>query len=51
MSAEDQKFIVSTRVRVSRNLADYPLGPGITDKQRLEIMYKMSSAFEEMFKG
>jgi len=28
---EDGKFIISTRIRVGRNLADYPLGPGITN--------------------
>jgi len=29
-SEEDAKMIRSTRIRVGRNLADYPLGPGIT---------------------
>jgi len=29
-SAEDAKMIKSTRIRVGRNLAAYPLGPGIT---------------------
>ena len=28
----DAKMIVSTRIRVGRNLADYPLGPGITNE-------------------
>ena len=27
---EDAKLIVSTRIRVGRNLGDYPLGPGIS---------------------
>lgn len=27
----DGKMIVSTRIRVGRNLAEYALGPGITD--------------------
>jgi len=27
---EDASMIVSTRIRVGRNLADYPLGPGLT---------------------
>ncbi len=27
---EDAKMIKSTRIRVGRNLADYPLGPGLT---------------------
>jgi hypothetical protein len=29
-SAEDGAMILSTRIRVGRNLAGYPLGPGIT---------------------
>jgi hypothetical protein len=27
---EKKAFIVSTRIRVGRNLADFPLGPGIS---------------------
>ena len=27
---EEKAFIVSTRIRVGRNLADFPLGPGIS---------------------
>jgi hypothetical protein len=27
---EDEKLIVSTRIRVGRNFADYPLGPGLS---------------------
>ena len=27
---EDSKMIVSTRIRVGRNLAEFPLGPGLT---------------------
>jgi len=27
---EDAKMIRSTRIRVGRNLADFPLGPGVT---------------------
>jgi hypothetical protein len=30
-------MILSTRIRVGRNLAAYPLGPGITKDQRDEI--------------
>ena len=29
-SKEESDLIVSTRVRVGRNLADFPLGPGIS---------------------
>ena len=36
--ADEAAMIVSTRIRVARNLAGYPLGPGIyTPKQRGEI--------------
>jgi hypothetical protein len=27
---DPENMIVSTRIRVGRNLADYPLGPGLT---------------------
>jgi arginine kinase len=37
-------MIVSTRIRVGRNLAGYPLGPGITNQQRIEVMEKVVSA-------
>jgi len=29
-SDDDASMIISTRIRVGRNLADFPLGPGIT---------------------
>jgi creatine kinase/arginine kinase len=38
----DGHMIVSTRIRVGRNLAEYPLGPGITNEQRKEIESKVS---------
>lgn len=34
---EDAKMIKSTRIRVGRNLDGFPLGPGITNEQRLQI--------------
>ena len=40
-SAEDAAMIKSTRIRVGRNLADYPLGPGITKQQRNEVEQKV----------
>lgn len=43
---EEAKLIISTRIRVGRNLADYPLGPGITNQQRLEIEKKVSEALQ-----
>ena len=32
----DNEFIVSTRIRVGRNLDNFPLGPAISDEQRDE---------------
>jgi len=33
-TAQEASMIISTRIRVGRNLADFPLGPGITKDQR-----------------
>ena len=38
---EETKLIKSTRIRVGRNLADYPLGPGLSKEQRKEIETKV----------
>ena len=43
-------MIKSTRIRVGRNLAEYPLGPGITNEQRNEIMGKVVQACNQ-FEG
>jgi hypothetical protein len=43
-SEEDSAMVNSTRIRVGRNLADYPLGPGVSKEQRLEIMNKVVEA-------
>ena len=43
---EDAAMIVSTRIRVGRNLADYPLGPALTKEQRLEVMNKVVQAVQ-----
>jgi len=40
-SEEDAAMILSSRIRVGRNLAGYPLGPGISKEQRLEVMDKV----------
>ena len=53
-SAEDAAMVNSTRIRVGRNLAGYPLGPGVSKEQRLEIMKKVTEAcntFEGDLKG
>jgi len=49
-SEEDAALILSTRVRVARNMADYPLGPGVSKEQRLEIMNYVIAACEK-FEG
>jgi arginine kinase len=36
-NAEDAAMIVSTRIRVGRNLAEFPLGPGISKDQRDQV--------------
>jgi hypothetical protein len=36
-SEEEAKMIKSTRIRVGRNLEGFPLGPGITNQQRVQI--------------
>jgi len=53
-SPEDAEMIVSTRIRVGRNLDGFPLGPGVTKEQRLEIMNHVvtaASMFDEDLKG
>jgi protein-arginine kinase len=54
LTDEEHAMIISTRIRVGRNLADFPLGPGVTKEQRLEIMAKVVGAadtFEDDLKG
>merc|ERR1712147_171491 len=51
---EQSAMVNSTRIRVGRNFADYPLGPGVSKEQRLEIMNKVVEAcasFEGDLKG
>jgi protein-arginine kinase len=40
--------IISTRIRVGRNLADFPLGPGITKEQRDKVEELVSGALSKM---
>ena len=40
----DKDMIVSTRIRVGRNLDGYPLGPGLTKEQRTEIEERVVDA-------
>merc|ERR1719253_1730193 len=48
--ADEDKMINSTRIRVARNLAAYPLGTAVTREQRLEVESLVTSALAE-FKG
>jgi len=51
---EEAAMILSTRIRVGRNMDGYPLGPGVSKEQRLEIMAKVVEAcnqFEGDLKG
>ena len=42
------EYIVSTRIRVGRNLADFPLGPAISKEQRDEVESVVSSALNSL---
>jgi len=47
--AQDEKdMIISTRIRVGRNLADFPLGPGISKEQRDEVERVVSGVLTKM---
>ncbi len=41
-------FILSTRIRVGRNIKDMPLGPAITNEQREQIESDVSSALSSL---
>ena len=45
-SEEEAKMIISTRIRVGRNLADFPLGPGISKEQRDQVEAAVKKACE-----
>ena len=50
----DGKYIISTRIRVGRNIKNIPLGPAILDEQRLEVeslVSKELSNFENDLSG
>lgn len=54
LSPEDAAMIVSTRIRVGRNLDGFPLGPGVTKEQRIQIMdhvVKAAGNFDEDLAG
>ena len=43
-TAAEASMILSTRIRVGRNLADFPLGPGISKDQRNQVEALVSKA-------
>ena len=45
---EESEMVVSTRIRVGRNLEGYPLGPGITAAQRLRVMNTVVEALSNL---
>lgn len=45
---ELDKYIVSTRIRVGRNLEQFPLGPAISDNQRDEVEKIVSNALNSL---
>ena len=47
-TAEEAARINSTRIRVGRNLADFPLGPGISKEQRDKVEELVSGALSKM---
>ena len=44
----DDHYIVSTRIRVGRNLADMPLGPAISKAQRDELEARIAGALTQL---
>jgi len=43
-TAEEKSYILSTRIRVGRNLAEFPLGPGISEDQRNQVESYVTTA-------
>jgi len=44
----ENNYIISTRIRVGRNLKDFPLGPAITKEQRDEVEQKVSKVLSSL---
>ncbi len=47
-SEQMQEYVVSTRIRVGRNISDLPLGSAITQQQRLDVEHKVSQALNNL---
>lgn len=48
VSTAAQDRIISTRVRVGRNLAGFPLGPGISSSERLAVESLIKAALQQL---
>jgi len=46
----ENNYIISTRIRVGRNLAEFPLGPAISNEQREQIQIKVTDALNSLDK-
>ena len=44
----EESMILSTRIRVARNIAKYPFGAGITKQQRLDLMDEVSAICDKL---
>jgi len=44
---EEKSMILSTRIRVGRNLAEFPLGPGISKEQRQQVEKYVTAALDK----
>jgi len=44
----ENQFILSTRIRVGRNLEEFPLGPAISNEQREQIQIKITNALNSL---
>ncbi len=44
----DNEYIISTRIRVGRNLAGIPLGPAISKEQRKQVEQKVSASLDSL---
>jgi len=44
----ENNYIISTRIRVGRNLAEFPLGPAISNEQREQIQTKVTDALNSL---
>ncbi len=46
LSGFESDLVLSTRIRVARNLKGFPLGPAMTRDQRTQVMHKVVQSLE-----